>query len=483
MINKDKVFSVTEINKYVEAVMSEAFPQHFLIKGEVSDINQSSTGHVYLTLSDKNSQVKCIIWKYRKDLIYKKIKKGKEVLIKGKFNVYVPGGTYSIIVENLELYGEGIKQLKKLKLKKKLKKKGYFDKSIKKELPFLPKKIGVITSIEGAAVRDILKVVKRRNENVDIIISSVSVQGERASKEISQAIRIQNRYNKADVLIVGRGGGSSQDLSAFDEEEVADAIYESKIPVITAIGHEVDYTIADLTADERAETPSSAAEKVIKKSIDLRETIKYLERSLEKNLNFKIEKLIENISNLRHRLSKNSPDKILDDIKISIDNQSKLLIKNMLSKIESNKNKCENLKRILIKEPYYYYEKTLNLLDSYKKSIFYLSPREDIKNYFIYLNNLKMRLSKLIKKHLESNQNSWKLLSIRLRENSPLKFIEKGFSLIKKDKEIVDSVKKVNVGDKISNILKDGEIISEVLDVRKELFRDKFKKENKNEKF
>ncbi len=476
MINKDKVFSVTEINQYVEAVFNEAFSDYFWLKGEISDISQSSTGHVYLTISDDKSRIQGIIWKYRKDLIYKGLKKGKEVLIKGKFNVYVPGGSYSIIIDNIELYGEGLKQLKKIKLKKKLKKKGYFDKSIKKNIPFLPKKVGIVTSIEGAAVSDILKVLKRRNENVDVIISSATVQGDKAPSEIARAIKLQNEYDRADVLIVARGGGSSDDLSAFDSEKVANAIYDSHIPVITAIGHEIDYTIADLTADERAETPSSAAEKVIKKSKDLREKIQNFENLISKNLKYKIERYKQEIHNLKERLTRNSPDKILNDIKISVDDCSNRLIKEINKHFDNQFREVKNLKKILLKEPEYYIERAKALLKRLKTSIVYLSPKNKIKTKQKEVYNHKSKMIDYLNSIINQKRSRWEMVSIKLRENSPLRFFEKGYSLILRDGEIINSIKDVQTGDLIVNELKDGQIESRIVKLNKGSFIEKYEK-------
>jgi exodeoxyribonuclease VII large subunit len=258
----EKFFTVSEITRGIKTSLEHRF-SNIGVLGEISNVRKPGSGHVYLTLKDKNSQLQAVVFRNTASRIKFELKDGMEVISFGSVTVYEPRGQYQLIINKMEPKGIGALQLAFQQLKEKLEKEGLFDHAHKKTIPFIPQKIGIVTSPTGAAIKDILNIIDRRFANVEILIYPVKVQGEGAAQEIAEAITELNNYSDIDVIITGRGGGSLEDLWAFNEETVARSIYNSRIPVISAVGHEIDITIADLVADKRALTPSEAGELVV----------------------------------------------------------------------------------------------------------------------------------------------------------------------------------------------------------------------------
>jgi exodeoxyribonuclease VII large subunit len=290
----EKFFTVSEITRGIRTSLEHKF-SNIGVLGEISNVRKPSSGHVYLTLKDKNSQLQAVVFRNTASRIKFELKDGMEVISFGSVTVYEPRGQYQLIINKIEPKGIGALQLAFQQLKEKLEKEGLFDHAHKKDIPFIPKKIGIATSPTGAAIKDILNIIDRRFANVEVLIYPVKVQGEGAAQEIAEAITELNNYPDIDVIISGRGGGSLEDLWAFNEEVVARSIYNSKIPVISAVGHEIDLTIADLVADKRALTPSEAGELVVPRKdllIEKTETFKTrLLQSLTGKLRLSKEKL------------------------------------------------------------------------------------------------------------------------------------------------------------------------------------------------
>lgn len=259
---QDKVFSVTEINNYIKEILEGCLPQ-LTIEGEISNYRPNSSGHIYFTLKDQTNQISAVMFKSAAYYLDFKPQDGKKVRCTGKISVYGPQGKYQLVITKMQIAGEGdiLKMLEERK--RRLFNEGLFDESKKKPLPQYPQTIGVITSPNGAALRDILQITKRRNSTVSVIILPAVVQGADAAQSIVNQIRIANEFDLCDVLIVGRGGGSLEDLLPFSEEIVIRAIASSKIPTISAVGHEIDWALSDYAADRRAPTPSAAAELVV----------------------------------------------------------------------------------------------------------------------------------------------------------------------------------------------------------------------------
>lgn len=284
----ENVFSVTQITSYIKEILESSF-HTIKIEGEISNFRPSSAGHIYFTLKDENAQIKAVMFRGASFSLDFKPKDGDKVRCTGSLSVYAPQGSYQIIVNKMEPVGNGnILQMLEMR-KQKLAKEGLFDSARKKPLPEFPKTIGVVTSPTGAAIQDILNVAARRNKSVNIIVLPAIVQGEGADKTIAKMIEIANFYKLCDLLIVGRGGGSLEDLLPFSEEIVVRAVAESEIPVISAVGHEIDWALCDYSADRRAPTPSAAAEMAIPLQSEIYQKIKYYKDDLYLQIKNKIE--------------------------------------------------------------------------------------------------------------------------------------------------------------------------------------------------
>ncbi|MFH1395651.1 MAG: exodeoxyribonuclease VII large subunit [Candidatus Omnitrophota bacterium] len=307
-MNETSVYTVSQLTQDIRFVLEDTFSDVW-VEGEVSNFKVYSSGHMYFSLKDDKSLINCVLFKGNSRNLAFDPEDGMAVLCFGKVSVYDKRGQYQLYVSAVEPRGRGALQRAFEQLKDKLRKEGLFEESIKKPLPFLPLNVGVVTSPSGAAIRDILKVARRRNANIDITICPVRVQGEEAKNEIAGAIKIFNEFNRRiieenknehsiDVIIVGRGGGSLEDLWPFNEEIVARAIHNSKIPIVSAVGHEVDYTISDFVSDLRAPTPSAAAELVIPSKKELEHTVDEYKAKLISFTGIKLKTLEKEIEQL-----------------------------------------------------------------------------------------------------------------------------------------------------------------------------------------
>jgi exodeoxyribonuclease VII large subunit len=314
------IFSVSELTRDVRLVLEGAF-QGVWVEGEISNFKGTASGHFYFSLKDENAVMNCVLFKGNSFKVKFEIQDGMKVVLFGRVSVYDKKGQYQLYVETVEPRGKGALHVAFEQLKEKLFKEGLFDERRKKPLPFLPLHIGVVTSATGAAVRDIVKVAKRRYPEIEITVCPVKVQGDEAKGEIARAIEMLNGYNKTagaqkgenpiEVMIVGRGGGSVEDLWAFNEEEVARAIAASGIPVVSAVGHEIDYTISDLVADRRAATPSQAAELVVPEKEELKRLLNGLKERADAALKSKIELCEERLRGLEDAYILRSPENFI----------------------------------------------------------------------------------------------------------------------------------------------------------------------------
>lgn len=257
--NEREILSVAQLNRQARLLLESEFPG-ISVSGELSNMARPSSGHWYFTLKDEQAQIRCAMFRNRNQYLNFAPENGLQIIAKGKISLYEGRGDFQLIVEAMEPFGDGLLRQQFEKLKQQLQSKGWFAADRKQALPTIPKCIGIITSSTGAAVKDILKVLKRRFPAIPVIIYPTQVQGKQAAEQIAQTIQFANRHQACDTLILARGGGSLEDLWAFNELIVAEAIYQSELPIITGIGHEVDFTIADFVADQRAPTPSVAAE-------------------------------------------------------------------------------------------------------------------------------------------------------------------------------------------------------------------------------
>ena len=283
--------SVTQLNDYIGRVLqTDPLLGNISVIGEISNLKYHSSGHVYFSLVDEGSKINCFLPSSYAQTLPWRLGDGMEVVVRGYINVFKKGGTYTFFVRSLEISGDGSLAAAFQLLKDKLQQEGIFDQAHKKPIPVYPKKIGIVTSETGAAVRDILKIIQSRTKMTNVIVFPVLVQGEGAAADISAMLDyINENYTDIDTLIVGRGGGSMEDLWAFNEEPVARAIYRSRIPVISAVGHETDFTISDFAADKRAETPTAAAEMAVPNDEKLKEKLEWHRENLLLQLENKVQ--------------------------------------------------------------------------------------------------------------------------------------------------------------------------------------------------
>lgn len=334
------ILSVSQLNNLISDVIDESFG-FIWVEGEVSNLRVPASGHSYFTLKDSQSQIRAVLFKGAGQSLNFDLMDGQKVICLGKLSVYKQRGEYQIIAEHMEPSGLGSLHLAFEQLKKKLEAEGLFDEAKKRPLPLFPRKIGVVTSPTGAAIRDVLHVLERRNSAIQVVIAPASVQGEKAPAEIAAAIELLNEFSDIDVIIAGRGGGSLEDLWAFNEELVARAIHASAIPVISAVGHERDYCISDFVADLRAPTPSAAAEIVVRSASELSREIFHL----RERMTLAINALLTHIKNRLEREKKGliDPRKKLAEHKMRIDELSFRLERRMREHIELIKSGLRGL--------------------------------------------------------------------------------------------------------------------------------------------
>ena len=330
--------TVTDLNKYIKnKIDGDEMLNNVLVKGEISNFKNHYTGHMYFTLKDENSLIKCVMFKSYTTHLSFMPKDGMKVMVLGSVAVFERDGVYQIYAKAMKEDGLGSLYTAYEELKKKLEQEGLFAESHKKKIPFMPKTIGVLTSNTGAVIRDIINVSTRRNPGVHIRLYPVPVQGPGAAEKIAEGIKFMNENKLADVLIIGRGGGSLEDLWPFNEEIVARAIYDSELPIISAVGHETDFTIADFVADLRAPTPSAAAELAVANIEDVRETLKLYNNRYKVALKKKIELMRLSYEKCMARPAYKNPTQKINEQYMVIDMKVKALQNSMMLKLKEAK--------------------------------------------------------------------------------------------------------------------------------------------------
>ncbi len=328
-----QTFTVSEITRLIKGTLEEGFPD-IVIQGEISNFRPSSTGHYYFSLKDPESIISAVMFRNRMDTLRFKPADGMLVRARGGVSVYGKRGSYQIIIESLQLAGEGDILLMLEERKRKLAAEGLFEESRKRPLPLLPSRIAVVTSPTGAAIRDVLRILKRRNAGIDVVILPSAVQGDGADEQIAHMVETANRFSLGEVIIVARGGGSLEDLLPFSSERVVRAIAASGIPVISAIGHETDYTLSDLAADIRAPTPSAAAEMVSASRVELLGAVRRFASDLQAGMSLRIERV-------RHMMAPFQPDNLERSFRIYIGPLAMRLD-------EARQGSVEGMKRLLL---------------------------------------------------------------------------------------------------------------------------------------
>ena len=346
---KIKTLSVSELNNYIKKILDNDFILNNLsVKGEISNLKYHTSGHIYFSLKDNASKLNCVMFKSRAEGLNFMLEEGMSVIISGRASVYTANGSFQLYCDTIEKEGLGSLYVKFEALKKKLSDEGYFDEEYKKPIPSMPKRIGIVTSETGAAVRDIINVSRRRNSLVDLVVYPAKVQGQDAYKAVIDGIEYFNKTKSVDIMIIGRGGGSIEELWNFNEEELAMAIFKSKIPIISAVGHEVDFTISDFVADVRAATPSQGAEIAVPLESDIYNDLESAKKLMESCIESRIQSEKLKVDSLSRMLKLHSPmSKIVNSYRI-IDNLKEALDKNILHKIEIEKQKLQGLNKLLI---------------------------------------------------------------------------------------------------------------------------------------
>lgn len=345
---KIKTLTVSEVNNYIKRVLDNDFILNNLsVKGEISNLKYHSSGHIYFSLKDDNGKVNCVMFKGNAVYLDFELEEGMEVVIKGRASLYPATGSFQLYCDEIKKEGQGELFVKFERLKAKLEKEGYFDIEHKKSLPRYPRRIGVVTAETGAAIRDIINVTTRRNKYVDVVLYPAKVQGIGAYKEVIEGIKYFNKNKNVDVIIVGRGGGSIEELWNFNEEELAKAVYLSNLPVISAVGHEIDFTICDFVADMRAATPSQGAEIAVPLGSEMENNISDISRSLDMDIADRLRNCRLEISNAERILKIHSPMSRIANSYLEADKLKERLNFALKSRIKAEKSRIEGLNNLL----------------------------------------------------------------------------------------------------------------------------------------
>ena len=437
--NTQEIISVSEINKRAKSILEENFP-FVWIQGEVSNFFSAASGHWYFSLKDESSEIRCAMFTNKNHHITFEPKDGDHLVLNGTLSIFEGRGQYQIIVEHIELAGEGALLKAFEELKKKLQLEGLFDDSIKRQLPAYPKNIAVVTSPDGAVIQDIINVLDRRSPFLDLTVVPTLVQGEKAAPLICDALNKVGKLKKVDVVILARGGGSIEDLWAFNNEEVARAIVNCPTPIISAVGHETDFTISDFVSDLRAPTPSIAAEIISQPYSELIETLEgyqnYISRSVISQIDLQRTQITNLIKRIRH------PGDKLREISQKLDYVETALIQNINQEISFKKNGL-NLKDLSLQQN---------------------SPQNKIKEAKVYLQNSSKDLLKALKLEIERKSTVLAEIVATLQAVSPLSVLSRGYSIIstEPDGKILSSSNQVEIGQTISAILSKGSIKAEI---------------------
>lgn len=461
---QDKYISVTQLTRYIKyKIDNDVHLQEVFLKGEISNFKAHSRGHFYFTLKDETSRINAIMFASSTKNLKFTPQDGMKVLVTGKISVFEANGGYQIYVNDMLEDGVGNLYIAYEQLKKKLEAEGLFDPTIKKPIPKIPRRIGVVTAPTGAAIKDIISTIKRRWPLCEVLLFPSLVQGEMAAEDIVKQISRAQEYD-IDTLIVGRGGGSIEDLWPFNEEIVARAIYSCHIPVISAVGHEIDFTISDFVADLRAPTPTGAAEMAVPQISDVNNYLNQLKIRLNKSISTKINHDRQILDSIRSKYIFSNP--------LSIYQTKEMLFDSIIDRLKFSMTNNIN--------------KYSNRLNTIKSSYIFTNPESIYKDYIVEVDDLEKRLmfslknivnikeKELLKikssyiltnpyKLLDNKSNKLLNLVAKLDPLSPLKTIERGFSIVKKDNKVITSVKDIKKKDKLELELRDGKVEVEAL--------------------
>lgn len=438
MSTEKTIFSVSQLNRRAKQLLETHLPLIW-VSGELSNLAKPSSGHWYFSLKDKQAQVRCAMFRGANQRLKWNPESGQQVLIRARVSLYEGRGEYQLIAEHMEAAGSGLLQQQYEALKEKLNSEGLFDQQRKKDLPAFPTQIGVITSPTGAAIHDILSVLKRRYPIAPITIFPVSVQGENAATEMVAAIHKAERYQQCDILVIGRGGGSIEDLWAFNDELLARTIAHCHIPIVSAVGHEVDFTIADFVADQRAPTPSASAEIITPDLNEWQQTLDDYQQQLSIHCQRKIQQQRQQLM-FTHKRLRHPKDKI----KIQSDQLTRIektLTQLITRQLDLQTNQALQLRARLLQQ----------------------HPQKKIRSNTEKVAQLNQLLTKGINTQINQKQQSFINSVNLLNAINPLTVLSRGYSMTsQKNGAFIKSYKEVNIGDEISTQLSQGNIISVV---------------------
>ena len=436
--NNQEIISVSEVNSLAKGILERDL-SNIWIQGEISSFTAHSSGHWYFTIKDKNSSLSCVMFKFENQNILFEPKVGDELILNGNVGIYAPTGKYQFNVKHIEVFGEGALLKAYEELKKKLEREGLFEASNKKDFPTMPKSIAVITSETGAVLRDIVTVLRRRSPTLVVTLIESQVQGREADKFIVQAIKTANKRKDFDLIILARGGGSIEDLWCFNMESVAREIFKSRLPIVSAIGHETDFTISDFVADLRAPTPSAAAELISENHFNLPDSLERITNEIIKIISNKINYIGDNVKNLL-KLIRHPGDKLRETTQ-QIDNYE-MRIKNSLMNLILKKSKDLE-------------QEISNLKSS--------SPQIKMQASNNKLEIISSALRNEIKVNLEKKKKRFSLELSTLQAVSPLSVLARGYSIISDEEgQIVRSSKNLSLNQKIKARFGEGQIIAKV---------------------
>jgi len=438
---QEHIYTPSELNREVRLHIEMGFPR-ILLEAEISNLSKPASGHLYFTLKDEKAQIRCALFRSSASRLSVQPVNGMKVLAGGRIGLYEPRGDFQLIVDTLRDAGEGLLRRQFEELKKKLKEEGLFDASFKQALPIYPIRIGVMTSPGGAVVRDIMQILARRWPIAKVRLYPVSVQGVEAPGEILNALKAANDQDWAEVLILGRGGGSLEDLLAFNDEAVARAVFSSGIPIISAVGHETDFSICDFVADLRAPTPSAAAELATPNQATLKETFSRSERQMLRRIRERLQRDTQGLDHLAHRLQQHHPAKRLAEQANHLDSLQKVLNTGFLRQLKERNAALANLGHRLQNQ----------------------HPGRRLHELTIKVNNIRQTIDKYTIKNIEQRQKTLRDLARTLNAVSPLKTISRGYAVVTSAQtgEVISSINQAQPGVSIATQLSDGRLISTI---------------------
>lgn len=444
-MQSSSILSVKDLNQMVKDLLSDAIGQIWLV-GEISNFSRPSSGHWYFTLKDEVAQVRCAMFRNSNFRTGFTPQNGQQVLVNASVTLYEARGEYQLVINKMQPAGAGLLQQKFEQLKQKLSEEGLFDPIYKQTLPDNIRTVGIITSATGAALHDICQILNRRDPSLHLIIYPTQVQGNEAAAQIARMIEIANVRQECDVLIVGRGGGSLEDLWAFNEEVVARAIFASGLPIVSAVGHEIDFTIADFVADVRAATPSAAAELVSRDKLEQIKRLQVQEQYLCMAMDYYLMRRRERLNKWRHQLQTQHP-------------QAKL--SKQLNRLLTDRHALfENMQQYLLRQSYRH-----NLLD---KRLVRVSPQHKILYYGQSLEQKQQQIINLIQNKLTDAKHQFVLQTSQLNSVSPLATLERGYSVTTNQQhKVIRSVEQVVIGEIIETQLKSGKVTSQIIEINK----------------